>query len=389
MTHSRLEALHQYAQANGWRWQRGKPIEHGEQVIIGDGAHQITVNFYPKRGKLVLGGPESPLKAALAAWIDGPSTPASPAQPPVPPSSGGSRLDALKAFVQAQGWNWGPGAAIPYGEQIIVADGQATALVNFWPKRGSMQVQGGESSLKSALQAWSSSAQGLAPETAAATISGAHIGMDESGKGDWFGPLVVAAVYVDEQTAPKLRQIGVQDSKALAATSIQRLAAQIERIVPLNQRHVRSIAPQQYNHLYARHGNINLLLAEAYAEAAAALWQVIASTHQPPIVCDQFAQRTNRLDNAFALKGLPAPIQQHHAESASLAVAAASILASAAFSTALADLAQDAGHEQPLPKGASDVAALQAAARSIIKRHGPDALGQYAKLNFKPVRELL
>ncbi|RME51004.1 MAG: hypothetical protein D6796_01860 [Caldilineae bacterium] len=383
---TRLDELKAFLRTQGWRWSPGKPIPHGEQIVVTDGAHQATVNFYPKHGKLVIGGPASPLKAALTAWHNREPLPATspPTSPPelASPPPAGSRLDALKQFIREQGWNWGSGADIPYGEQIVVSDAGLTALVNFWPKRGKMQVQGPDSPLKAALQAW---VTGDA-DPASDVITGPHIGMDEAGKGDWFGPLVVAAVYADEQTAALLRQIGVQDSKTLLPDTIQYLVGQIEHIVPADRRHVWAIEPETYNRLYEEQGNVNLLLADAYAQVAEKVWSAIQTQ---TIVCDQFSQRTDRLENAFAARGLPCPVQQPRAESASIAVAAASILASAAFGEVLSRLGQEAGLDGPLPKGASDVETLEAAARHILDTQGPEALGRYAKLHFKPIRALL
>lgn len=394
VTRTRLDELHAFSQAQGWEWRSTRPIQHGEQVVIAAGDQQVTVNFYPKRGKLVPGGADSPLKAAVTAWIEAEQPPTAVPRPAPAAPTGGTRLDALKAYSATQGWNWGPGATIPYGEQIIVADGQTTALVSFWPKRGRMQVQGSASPLKTALQAWVDAGEETPTEddTERGTFTGPHIGMDESGKGDWFGPLVVAAVYVDAVTAPQLRRAGVRDSKELDAATLTRIATQIKRIVPPEQRVLRAIVPAEYNQLYARYGNINLLLADVYAQVAGQLSQALPSSvtaQDFPIVCDQFSQRADRLDKAFAAENLPRPTQQHHAEAASIAVAAASILASAAFTTALAELATMAGLAQSLPKGASDLPLLQAAGRRIISRHGLEGLGTYAKLNFKPVQELL
>jgi ribonuclease HIII len=116
---------------------------------------------------------------------------------------------------------------------------------------------------------------------------------------------------------------------------------------------------------------------------------VQAATGATTIVCDQFAQRAERLDTAFARAGLPRPRQLHHAEATSIAVAAASILAAARFQEELARLGAQAGLGGPLPRGASAIRDLQRAARAIIAREGPGGLGRYGKLNFKPVRALL
>lgn len=380
-----FDTLKQFIQNQGWRWQPGKSIPHGEQMVVSDGQHQATINFYPKRNSFVSGGPNSPLKVQLDAWIKGIPSPTPIAASAEPLEPAGTRLDALKAYLKEQDWNWGPGTEIPYGEQIVVSDAGVTVLVNYWPKHGKMQVQGGDSPLKAALQAWVTG-ENQAASTEPTMITGAHIGLDESGKGDWFGGPVVAAVYVDDQTAAMLRRMGVRDSKALDAVSIQRLAAQIAGIVPAEQRHVWAIEPETYNLLYAKHHNTDLLLADIYAQVAEKVWR---TTQAQVIVCDQFAQRLTPLEQAFATRGLPQPRQQHHAEAVSIAVAAASILASAAFSDMLARLGAAVGLDGPLPKGSSDEARLMAAAQHIIKQQGPEALGYYAKLNFKPIRQLL
>jgi ribonuclease HIII len=385
---SRLDDLKAYIRAQRWLWQPGKPIAYGEQIIVLAGSDTASVNFYPKNGKLVTGGAKSPLKDALDAWIAGdiepPEDVAKDETEPVEAMLPGSRLDELKRFIQQQGWQWRPGAVIPYGEQIIVVSGGQSARVNFWTRRGKLQVQAADSPLKTALQAWISG--GVAPDEAAAALAGPHIGMDESGKGDWFGPLVVAAVYADLATMARLHRLGVRDSKELDGTAIGRLAAEIERVVPPEARHVWTIAPGEYNERYARHNNINLLLAEAYARVARQVWD---ATQVPAIICDQFAQNADRLEQAFTAAGLPRPVQRHRAESASIAVAAASILASAAFAEAMEALGREAGLNGSLPKGASDIEALEAAARHILGRGGAAALGRYAKLNFKPVKVLL
>ena len=383
---TRLNELKAFIQAQGWKWESGKSIQYGEQIIVSVGSRRASVNFYYKRGRMVVGGSDSPLKQALQAWIKGLSSSTKPepstksARPTV---RKGTRLDELKDFIAERGWQWGTGKDIPYGEQIVVSDAGVTALVNFWPKRGKMQVQGNNSALKSALAAWVTGESGQVASSASVSP---HIGMDESGKGDWFGPLVVAAVYVDSQKAMALRQIGVRDSKTFKAHEIQRLAGEIERQIPSEWRHVWVIDLERYNELYRKHKNINLLLADAYAQVAQKVWQ---ATQAQQIVCDQFSKRADRLENAFAAQGLPRPTQQHRAESASIAVAAASILASAAFADALKELGQKAALGEPLPKGSSKKDKLEAAARLIIQIQGVEALGHYAKLHFKPIQNLL
>jgi ribonuclease HIII len=285
---------------------------------------------------------------------------------------------------------------------LVIVSGPHRAIITFYPKSGSVVIGGVPSPLKDALEHWKKGTEALVEDTrqklsASAEpksiskelqdiITAPHIGMDESGKGDWFGPLVISAVFVNSKTREELERVGVRDSKSLNSAAIQRKAEQIKQIVPEEQRTVLLLEPVLYNRQYERLGNINLVLAEAYAQAA---HEVCRSTHASVIVCDQFSLKTDRLNNAFATRNLPAPHQYHKAESISMAVAAASILAKAAFDQALQRLGKVAGLQSSLPKGASDVSHLQRTARQIIDNAGLQALGHYAKLNFTPVRALL
>jgi len=328
---SKLDALKKYVQSMGWNFGPSTPIQYGEQIAITSELHKAVVNYYPKNGKLVPGGPASPLRDALLAWIN----------------------SANQA-----------GALPQTSDQRVLTDAAQPINSQLQTKPSSVQVE----------------------QMPSAIISGSHIGMDESGKGDWFGPLVVAAVFVNEQTSQALQDIGVRDSKLLKATTIQHLASRIQDIIPADHRYVLTLEPDVYNELYDTYKNINLLLADAYSRAALEIWRC---THAAVIVCDQFSQNADRLESAFAAEHLPKPIQRHHAESVSIAVAAASILASAAFALALERLGKTAGINDPLPKGASDIARLEKVAQQIINLRGARELDRYAKLNFKPIQVLL
>ncbi len=318
------------------------------------------------------------------------------------------RLAAIKGAISARGWRWRPGKPIPYGEQLLVSDGVSEASLDFYPKRGRGVIGGAGSSLRQALgelveRLERESGEGREPgrleregresgegrETRRredAKVLVAELGMDESGKGDWFGPLVVAAVYVEPEAVAALRKAGVRDSKLLLPEELAQVAARIEALLPAAAREVLVLEPAAYNRRYAALGNINLLLAELYVETAA---PIVARTGATTIICDQFSQRADRLNSVFARAGLPRPQQMHHAEATSIAVAAASVLATTRFRAELVRLGALAGLGGPLPPGASAITLLRRAARAILAREGAEGLGRYAKLNFKPVQELL
>ena len=294
------------------------------------------------------------------------------------------RLAEMKRAMTERGWRWRHGKVIAYGIQLIVSDGAAEATLDFYPKHGRMVVGGADTPLRRTLTAMSAQRSTAVDQPPTPTVT--EIGMDESGKGDWFGPLVVAAVALTPTQALALRQAGVRDSKELDAATLPKLAATIEQVVAPESRELLILVPERYNQRYAELQNINLLLAELYAETAAAL---VGRSGALPIVCDQFAQRAERLDSAFLRVGLPRPIQRHHAEASSMAVAAASVLATTSFQAELVRLGAVAGLGSALPKGSSALRLLSGSAQRIITREGEEALGRYAKLNFQPVRELL
>jgi ribonuclease HIII len=315
-----------------------------------------------------------------------------------------SRLEALRQYARSQGWDWADGKPIAHGAQVIISHGKDRVTVNFYEKRGHLVPQGTASPLLNALKTWIGVPPAQTPAVSSAMKEKTsalpstdlppfpHIGMDESGKGDWFGPLLVAAVCVDEETAARLAEKNVRDSKKIAPAVLQELAAVIHAVVPETHRRVRIVWPEEYNRLHAAVPNVNRVLTTVYSETARALYDAVRAASpesHPALICDQFAPSPAPLETAFAAAGLPRPYQSHRAESLSIAVAAASILATAGFARAMEELGHAGGLEDALPRGASEVPRLEQAARRLIAMHGPGALGRYAKLNFRPVQALL
>lgn len=199
-----------------------------------------------------------------------------------------------------------------------------------------------------------------------------RIGIDESGKGDYFGPLVIAAVFVDATTQGELRLMEVRDSKKISDGRILEMAPDIKTICPHS---VIAIGPQKYNELYAKIKNLNRLLAWGHAKALENLLERVTCERA---ISDQFGNERLIL-NALQDKGRKIVLEQRPKAESDLAVAAASILARAEFLIRLKRLSGEVG--TTLPKGASPSVAL--AAKMIVKKHGRDRLGAVAKLHFK------
>src|SRR5438128_7936222 len=101
----------------------------------------------------------------------------------------------------------------------------------------------------------------------------ARIGLDEAGKGDYSGPLVIGAVYVDEQTEPRLIALGVCDSKLLADNRILAMAEELKAFCPCSGV---AIEPKRYNEVYNKIHNLNLLLAQAHARVLESLLEKVS-----------------------------------------------------------------------------------------------------------------
>jgi ribonuclease HIII len=204
----------------------------------------------------------------------------------------------------------------------------------------------------------------------------ARIGMDESGKGDYFGPLVIAAVYVDEKTEPQLVALGVRDSKRLQDNRILTLA---EGIKSLCQYDVVPMSPKAYNKLYSEIGNLNRLLAWGHARA---LENVLKKVSCDFAVADQFGDE-KFLRDALLSKGRKIQLEQRPRAEEDIAVAAASILARAEFVRRIEHLSRQLG--RTLPKGSSDPT-IVTIGREIFAKGGDQSLSEVAKMHFKTTR---
>jgi ribonuclease HIII len=211
-----------------------------------------------------------------------------------------------------------------------------------------------------------------------ATYSGERIGIDESGKGDYFGPLVIAGVLVTPADEPDLRLMHVRDSKRISDRRILDMAPDIRQICLHS---IVAIGPQRYNELYAKIKNLNRLLAWGHARA---LENLLEHSDCALAISDQFGDERFIL-NALLEKGKKIQLIQRPKAEEDLAVAAASILARAEFLLRLKRLSEEVGLS--LPKGASH--AVETAARSVVRKLGRERLEEVAKLHFKTTQSVL
>jgi len=206
-----------------------------------------------------------------------------------------------------------------------------------------------------------------------------RIGSDESGKGDFFGPLVVAAFFMPEGQEGVLRELGVKDSKRISDGRARDLAESLKKAYPFHS--VVTIGPEKYNELYDKLRNLNRLLAWGHARA---IENILERVPAGKAVTDQFGDE-KFVRNALLKKGREIELVQMPRAEEDAAVAAASILARAEFLTRLHFLSKDVGLE--LPKGASDQ--VEAAAVKLVREKGPEILTKVAKTHFKTTVRVL
>lgn len=208
-----------------------------------------------------------------------------------------------------------------------------------------------------------------------------HFGIDESGKGDFFGPLVIAGAYTNKALTRSLIDAGVTDSKKVSDKKIQKLSHIIKNS-PGIEYDIIVISPSKYNELYKSIGNLNKLLAWGHSKCIENL-----CTKKPDCqraLSDQFA-KSSVLESSLGKMGKTINLEQRTKAEEDVAVATASILARNHFVEWM-DLASKQ-YNIEIPKGAS--MKVKEAGDFLVKSHGIGVLSKIAKLHFKTAQNWL
>ena len=221
------------------------------------------------------------------------------------------------------------------------------------------------------------SAEENKPDTANVKYS-SWIGTDESGKGDYFGPLVIAGVLVDENNINIFKNIGIKDSKKLEDETIERLAWEIKSNSTFS---VVTINPAKYNQLYAKFKNLNNLLAWGHARA---IENILEKKECRNAISDKFGNE-KLIQEALMTHGKTINLEQRVRAEDDIAVAAASILARNEFVFRIKKMSVE--YNMNFPKGCSQEVKSQA--KNFIGKYGQEALANVAKLHFKTTKEIL
>ena len=206
-----------------------------------------------------------------------------------------------------------------------------------------------------------------------------YIGIDESGKGDFFGPLIIAGVAVNKELKELFTNLGIKDSKQLTDEKISKLALQIQKNAKWS---IVVIKPEKYNELYNQFKNLNKLLAWGHARA---IENVLEKAPECTLaLSDKFAKDDKVIENALMTKGKQIKMVQRTKGESDIAVAAASVLARAEYVSKMKSMSLS--YKIDFPKGASDK--VIQTAKEYSEKYGKSRLNEVAKLHFKTINNI-
>ncbi len=230
----------------------------------------------------------------------------------------------------------------------------------------------------------------LSPE-----LFSAHAGSDESGKGDYFGPLVVCCAFTDERLADEMVRLGVRDCKQMTDAAVLSAGAALRQLLGPDGYAVVRLGPAAYNRLYAKIRNINRMLAWAHGTAIEEL--LAKRTDCTRVVVDQFAPTELTIRRALKERGRKATVEQRHKAESDIAVAAASVIARELFIRDIQKMTADvfgvpsgeSGKGAPkIPMGSSDPR-VRSLAEEMVRAHGPTWLMNHCKAHFQTTDKVL
>jgi len=210
-----------------------------------------------------------------------------------------------------------------------------------------------------------------------------HLGVDEVGKGDYFGPLVVVSCFVNEEFAKKTDILGFGDSKKFTDVKIRKF---FENVKDYPYYYSSVVYPSIYNELSSKYGNASILLAKQHSIV---IEKGLEDLKSKGIACeyvvvDQFSAAKSRVTNELGELGKSVELIQFHKGESDIAVAAASIFARGIFLQEWDKMNEK--YDFVFPKGASNVIDD---ARLFVSRYGVDELKNVSKIGFRTTQSLM
>lgn len=288
-----------------------------------------------------------------------------------------AEAESLRAWLRAHHWEF---REVPYAR--FAAEGEKVNVVFYESRKLVVQGKATKEFVEFVLEPEIIKEARLGYETVLnPELMMPRIGVDESGKGDFFGPLCVAGAYVNEAVVRAWKDAGIRDSKDISGDKRIKELAELIRNTPGCVSTVVPIGNEAYNRLFAKLRSVNSMLAWGHARVIENLMLLKYQMNPPPVraISDQFAHKKEVVARALMSLGRGIELIQKHKAESDLAVAAASILARNEFVTRLEALGKRYG--MGFPKGASSF--VDAAAKEFVAKQGAENLPKVAKMHFR------
>ena len=202
------------------------------------------------------------------------------------------------------------------------------------------------------------------------------IGSDEVGKGDYFGPIVVTASYVNKNDISFLEGLGVKDSKKITD----------EKIIKKIPHETIILNNIEFNDMVRKGYNINKINSILHNRAILGLLKKDNYSYDM-VVMDQFTPARNYFgylkdtgDNIFRKITFTTK-----AEDKCLSVACSSIISRYTFMNEMDKISKEV--DKVLPLGASVM--VDEAGKDLVNRYGKEILEKYAKINYNNTKKIL
>ncbi len=211
----------------------------------------------------------------------------------------------------------------------------------------------------------------------------AHIGVDEVGKGDYFGPLVVVACFVNKDFLNQIQGLGIGDSKKI---SDRRIIDIYEEIKEYPYYYVSIVHPKEYNRQIKELKNVSILLAKQHSKVIEMGLKDLKEENIEctEVVIDQFSSKKSRVVDELGPLAQKVNFVQYHKGESDIAVGCASVLARAIFLRELDEMGRK--YYFTFPKGAS---AVIDTAREFVRKNGAKELENVAKTGFKTTKKVI
>ncbi|MBR3490616.1 MAG: ribonuclease HIII [Bacilli bacterium] len=208
------------------------------------------------------------------------------------------------------------------------------------------------------------------------------IGSDEVGTGDFFGPIIVTASYVDRSNISFLEELGVRDSKKVTDDKIMKIAPTLIEKIP---HYSYILTNEEYNKMQDTGNNMNKIKSILHNKCILGLMKE-GNYSYDMVVIDQFTPKRNYYgylkDEANVFRKITFTTK---AEDKCLSVGVSSIISRYMFLQEMEKLSKKVN--MSLPLGASTV--VDETGKKIVEKYGKEKLGEIAKLNFKNTEKIL